>query len=178
MQSNGISCTIHPAVGVDPRSLRLYRTPCLIAHFVDDKYSEDRKTNEFEIEFGIAGCPSDTSQVVFFFDATSDVEAKDVCEAIRSTPVQNVFWNDETSEGIYGEMRAYASGTTTAGKVFSVASTVCEALEAYFALQGLTRDEIPPDALAAISTLKSRDGALLTTEEANRRRKGINTKRQ
>ncbi len=165
MQSKRLTSAIYSARGVDPGVLRLYQSPCLVARFVKGKYTSNKK-DEFQIEFGIAGCPSNTSQVVFFWDETADVKPIHASEVVRGTPVDNVFWNDDTDEMIFGDYRAYATGTTTGGVAFTVGSTVCTALEVYFKLVGKERAQIPKEARQAIETLRRRGGANLPTLEA------------
>lgn len=169
MQCDELTSALYTMKDVDPKKIRLYLSPTLVARFVDENYKANSK-GEYDIELGIAGCPSNTSQVVFFSDETSEVEPEDACDVIRGTPVNNMFWNVEYDDVVGGDYRAYATGTTTGGTAFTVAATVCNALEAYFKLKGIERVDIPEQARRAIENLRSRNGANLADPEPLRRR--------
>lgn len=165
MQSEKLTSEIFAMSGVQTHQIRLYRLPCLVARFTDDKCKPNKK-QQYYIEFGIAGCPSNTSQVVFFSDETSEMDICDICDVVRGTPVNNMFWNEESDDTVFGDFRAFATGTTTAGSSFTVASTVCNALETYYRLQGIERAQIPERARRAIEILRSKNGAKLPIGDA------------
>jgi hypothetical protein len=91
------------------------------------------------------GCPANTFQVIFFTDdkrfvlnePTSEKSdaaflAGELCQLVRDTPRRGIIETDDvwpTAE----EFRIFACGTTSGGRTFTVASTICTALKDYAA---------------------------------------------
>jgi hypothetical protein len=172
LQKRKTSSALYCGAGVDPKRERLYVTPAIVARFVDDECTSDKDGN-FEIEVGVCGCPANTAQIVMYTDdssfITDDEEPDDesveswlagqLCTVIRETPVRNNLWR-QTSEVVYGDYRLFASGVTAGGEIFTVASSLSEALEREVGLR-IARGEKPPTAgwRAAIARLRSMDGS-------------------
>lgn len=161
MQARQVTSQLYAAIGVRPEEVWLYHVPRLIAKFYEDNYSA--RNDNYNVEFGVAGFPSNTCQIVFFSDETSDADEDEVCTVVRGTAVQGALWDEENYEPVYGDYRVYACGITRSGKTFTVTSTLCQALETYFKLH---RDKVPPEAVDAIAQLRGRDGGLMPSIEA------------
>src|SRR5690242_1267641 len=73
LQDVKASSMLHCRKGIDANKERLHQIPRIIAHFTDDRYKPD-SDGDFDIELGVAGCPANTSQVVFFTDDESFID--------------------------------------------------------------------------------------------------------
>ncbi|OKO83553.1 hypothetical protein AC628_01705 [Bradyrhizobium sp. NAS96.2] len=159
LQDQQSSSEIHARAGVNPDNEVLHRVPRLIADFLEGDPSSKR--GEFSISFGMMGCPANTMQVIFFTDDERFVDEKanlegDLCIVARRTPVRGVMWADQSKAwSVVGDFRIFAVGATTDGRTFSVASTLCEAIETRY-IWGPDKC-VPPDVAAAIVELRNED---------------------
>jgi hypothetical protein len=121
--------------GLNPSMMILHQPSRIVASFLDDEFKPMRN-GHFQIMLGVIGCPKNTNQMVFFTDdetfiTTGKNLASDLCSIIRTTPDNGVLWLDHPLE-MYGDCRWFACGTSAAGDHFSIASSVCAALEEHY----------------------------------------------
>lgn len=172
LNRDSASSVLRCAHWIDPNQERLYHAPRIVACFSRDTPYSDRT---YGIRLAVIGCPVNTTQVIFFTDDESfirsieEVEESydegeaysaerelgfDLCQAVRTTPVRNVIWSQE-SERVVGDYKLFAVGVSAGGQLFTASSTLCEALELYFKLAGRETKR----ARRAIDDLRSNDGA-------------------
>ncbi|KAA1054453.1 CHAT domain-containing protein [Azospirillum argentinense] len=146
----------------------LHRQPRLIADFKDGKAKQ--KGDYYTVDFGVVGCPANTTQVVFFTDDEDfiqdmdDVE-DDLCSIARGIPVRGVVWSPWSWE-VRGDFRIFAVGVTGDGRSYTVGSTLCEAIESRYRFAPASA--VPDEIAHAIRVLRSRDGSFLDEEIAPR----------
>ncbi|QJR10055.1 hypothetical protein DSM104443_01106 [Usitatibacter rugosus] len=163
-----------------PATVSLVHLPKIVAKFPEKTngaidYSAD-KFGEFDLDIGLAGCPADTVQIVFFTDdetmsdedegwldnyLESDEErAASYAKIVRGYPVRGRIWCESVWTAA-GDFRIFATGSTGTGRTFSAYAMVCDALEAglrtseYQKLRSADREGIA----AAISKLRENDGS-------------------
>lgn len=170
------SSTLHVRKGANEKTERLHLIPQLVAKFEDDEF-EPSKHGAYFVEIGLFGCPANTSQVVFFTDDESFISdddeddeeddeevgeevrlACDLCRVVRGGPIRSTVWCYESGE-YWGDFRGFATAVDGAGHSFSVSSTLCEALEAYFRVFAEDVEPMPEGAREAIARLRKMDGA-------------------
>jgi hypothetical protein len=145
----------------------MHHVPKLIADFENLKYSEAgwKRKDGFDMRLGLTGCPAATIQVVFFTDDESYFEGEDtyeddLCLVVRTSPVKGLLWAPKDSWNSEGDHRLFAVGVLAGGGCFSVAGTLCQAIENRYRFS--PSGETPGAVLAAISRLKENDGSDLT----------------
>jgi hypothetical protein len=145
----------------------MHRVPMLIADFENLKQSEAERTRKegFDVRLGLAGCPAATIQVIFFTDDESYFESEDtyeddLCLVVRTSPVKGLLWAPEDSWNSEGDHRLFAVGVLAGGGCFSVAGTLCEAIENRYRFS--PSGETPETVVNAIRRLKENDGSDLT----------------
>jgi hypothetical protein len=144
---------LFPKQGNAGAQVALVDVPKIVARFYSDpqakKYKADPRPDEageFWIDIGVAGCPMDTTQVVFFTDDEemtdfepgwadktrleySQVRAAEYARIIRGPPVRGNLWGDWFWTS-YRDFRIFATGVTARGTTFSLFTMACDALEA------------------------------------------------
>jgi hypothetical protein len=149
LQEKSASSVLEIANGFDARTHRFHTLPRIVARSASGQFRFTR-SGMVTVECFLIGCPSNTAQVVFFTDDEGfyrpdprrnepEVEflARSLCQVVRSTPRRgriegHVIWT--TCE----DFRIFACGTTAGGETFTVASTLCDALQDYAQyLQGI-----------------------------------------
>jgi len=145
----------------------MHRVPMLIADFEDLKQSDSgwKRKHGFDIRLGLTGCPAATIQVIFFTDDESYFEGDDnyeddLCLVVRTSPVKGLLWAPEGSWNSEGDHRLFAVGVLAGGGCFSVAGTLCEAIENRYRFS--PSGETPVAVENAIRHLKDNDGSDLT----------------
>lgn len=173
LQDQQASSELHARQGTDPEMEVLHLVPRLIADFLNGDPKPKRQ--EYSVRLGMVGCPANTTQIVFFTDDQSFIDEgeddleNDLCWVIRGTPVHGVAWVDAPNAWeVTGDFRVFAAGVTGDGHTFSVASTLCEAIETRYMLAP-DRD-IPGDIAAAVKELRRQDGGQLDYAPARRQR--------
>ena len=173
LQDQQASSELHARPGTNPENEVLHRAPRFIADFVGGDPSPRRQ--EYSVRFGMVGCPANTTQVVFFTDDETFIDEEDddlqndLCLVARGTPVRSVVWVDEAdSWEVTGDFRIFAVGVTGDGHTFSVASTLCEAIETRYMLA--PDRNLPADIAAAVTELRREDGGQLDYAPSRRDR--------
>jgi len=175
LQSSEATSMLFTNGNVDPSKTRPYQRPRIVARSKNNLFKPD-KSDRFKLEWGVIGCHKNTIQLVFFtVDETFiDEKRKDkqtdeaflasqLCRVIRRTPVRGVLWSNEP-EWTYGDHKIFASWVTAGGEIFSIESTLCEALELYYRYYN---KDIPDQAKQAILQLQKNDGADLDHDPFN-----------
>jgi CHAT domain len=149
--------------GIDPSAQVLYTGPRFVAEFVKEKPKRNAK-GDYEIRFGIFGCPHTTRQIIFFSDdpesiSEDDSLENDLCTVVREPPRRGlVMMEKDDAWDIEGDYRLYAVGVYGDGRAFTLTTMLCEALEERYRLShGSARAEVA----AAIADLRSTDGSQL-----------------
>lgn len=141
----------------------LCRVPALVADFKKGRPSKGRD-NHYKFRLGLQGCPASTTQVVFFTDDESyicDEETleDDLCFVVRGTPVNGVVWAPKGYDWkAEGDHRLFAVGVRAEGGSYTVATTLCEAIENRYHFSARTRG-VPKNVTAAILDLRRNNGA-------------------
>lgn len=163
LQDKQASTKLHPARGVNPATEILHRIPRLIADFVGGDTAPN-KWEQYSVRFGLVGCSANTRQVVFFTDDESFIDdeednpAVDLCVVVRDAPVSSVLWVDpDKGWDVQGDFRLFATGVTGDATSFTVASMLCDAIEARYRLAG----NLPSDVANAVARLRRENGAEL-----------------
>lgn len=165
MQLNQVSSVLY-AANSGLLTKPIYQPPKIIARFADGDCSPG-KDGFFYIQYGIAGCPQNTIQVVFFTDDESFIEGDDedeyassLCTIARTAPVRGILWAEEKIN-IYGNYRIYASVVTAGGEIFAVSSYLCIAIKDYFKFGNpdAVNIVIPPIVGKALEQLMRNDDA-------------------
>jgi hypothetical protein len=172
MQDRKASSQLHVRPGIDPNNEVLHRALRLIADFVDgDPTPED---GVYSVVLGVVGCPANTTQIIFFTDDESFIGKKqdnlpnDLCDVVRGAPVRGVVWLDSAEPWrVIGDFRMFAVGVTGDGQTFSVASTLCEAIETRYLLA--PGKNVPTDITTAMTELRREDGGALDYAPARRK---------
>lgn len=142
IQADAVSAVLRHGQ-VKPHNEILYQPPRIVARFAGNGHKGH--SGFYDLEFGVIGCPSDTTQIVFFTDDESFLHSEEydndeveygpeiamagfMCRVVRSSPVNGVLWS-ESEQRVYGDYRVVAAGVTSSGRVFSLASMACEAVE-------------------------------------------------
>lgn len=161
-----VSADLQARSNVDPERLRLYHVPRIIAKFASPPSDKD---GDFFFEFGLLGCRHDTVQVVFLTDDESYNLSRgkhlesDLCLVVRDRPTRGMLWSNWNAWYAYGDFVIHACATTSAGRCYSVSSTLCEAIEAKFALiDDLPTDQLLSSVRSSLARLHSEDGSGLS----------------
>jgi hypothetical protein len=161
MSGSGASATFHRSdAGVDAAREVLHAVPIIIADFETSPPRQDR--GHYLFRLGISGCPTSTTQVIFFTDDESFVNDIDTLEddlslIVRSTPVVGVLWSPKGAPWrAEGDHRLAAVGLKAGEGYFALESTLCKALEKRYA-------SFPEDAAVQkiIAELRRNNGAEL-----------------
>jgi hypothetical protein len=174
LQDRQASAVLHVRPGLDPDDVVLHTVPRIIADFVNGDPTPRR--GHYKIRLGLVGCPANTTQVVFFTDDEKFIDdeednlPEDLCLVARGVPVRGVLWvAAEDDWEINGDFRLFAAGVTGDGTTFSLASTLCEAIETRYHLA--SRHDLSSDIAAALAELRREDGTEL--DYAPRRREPL-----
>lgn len=158
LQDKTVDLRLFAKPGIDCKTVTLHRVPRLIAHF--EPFKPRARQQAFEVYFGVAGIPSTTTQLLIFTDdrdyAANDDYLEQLCSLTHRPPTRGIVWSDDLWP-IEGDMRMFATGVTSDGTTFSVASTVTDALETAYTHHA---SEPPPEiVLDAIERLRLQDGS-------------------
>jgi hypothetical protein len=180
MAGAAASVKLYKSREVSPETDVMHPVPRLIADFMDGKLKPN-SDGHYSFRLGLIGCPTGTTQVIFFTDDESyirdyeDLES-DLTWVVRDTPVNGLIWTDEDIVWrAEGDHRLVAAGLKSGGGCYIVESTLCEAIENRYRLSELRG--IPRAVAGAIKKLRANNGAELspTVWDANlaqRKRKG------
>jgi hypothetical protein len=192
LQSEEASSVLFTQPGILADREWLHHVPRLLARFAEGETKPD-KDGYFSIETGVHGCPKNTTQLVLFTDDESFIAdaddddydddddeddddedddetesylAEKLCRVIRSAPIRQIIWSEETVR-TYGDYRNFAVGVTGGGALFTATSMLCEAVEAYYRSSfGSQEMSASGDAItAAIAHLRLHDGSLAPSRE-------------
>lgn len=147
-----------------PETDIMHPVPRLIADFADGRL-QARSDDHYWFRLGLNGCPTGTTQVIFFTDDESFIRNDDSYEndltwVIRDTPVNGLLWSDEDLVWkARGDHRLLAAGVKSGGGCFIVESTLCESIENRYRLSALRG--IPTSVSKAIKELRKNNGAEL-----------------
>jgi hypothetical protein len=136
MQDKQASLSIFYRDGIDLDAEVLQGVPRLVARLVNKNRGKNR--NVFDFQFGLAGCPISTKQVVFFTDDRSftsdesDNPAGDIC-TVSFNPLKNgIVWvDDDDSWEVVDNIQIYATGVTGDGRAFTAGAKLADAIETY-----------------------------------------------
>lgn len=150
--SQGLASSILCESGtLDPKHTTLLEVPEILARFARrDSGKSSGKLNlqpnsdgDYEFEFGLIGCPPDTTQVVFFTDDDSFILEEEpddeyheswragwLARVVKGPPVRGTIWSEEPEEAA-GDFRIGVAGMTGDNRSFCVSSTICDALDSY-----------------------------------------------
>ncbi|CAG9166136.1 CHAT domain-containing protein [Cupriavidus pampae] len=179
------SSVLESASAFDARTHRLHSLPRIVARSASSQF-RFTKDGFITLECFLVGCPSNTSQVVFF---TDDIEfacydqgrdepdneylARCLCQVIRAAPRRGRIGGDVTWTTCE-DFRIYACGTTAGGQTFTVASTLCDALLDY----ARTVQHLTPES-AEMKNVNTAVSRLLDVDQlADPQSKGLSRKRK
>jgi hypothetical protein len=135
-----------------------------------------------EIRLGVANCPSDTAQVVFFtndsfFAAGSDDLAEDLCLVVRDSPSESLLRAPEDDTGWFTDRNFRLTAVGTSGDGMRVTFTTTSLLSDALATALAISDTKPiPEFCAALDRLRVRSGSKLSISiKAKRRRRKSNS---
>ena len=123
------------------------------------------RTGHYRFNIGVAGCPTDMTQLVIFTDDETYIESgetleKDLCLVSRDTSVRGSVWTS-FSWPANGDTRLFATVATGSAKALSTVSTLIEGLERYYFLEPRHK-HLAKDAVKAIRSamadLRANDG--------------------
>jgi hypothetical protein len=179
LQEAQVSSDLYCAAGVDPGVHRLFSVPRLVAKPDGGRFKFD-KAGMITLELQLIGAPPNTTQVVFFTDDKSfifsnikktetdgEYLARELCQVVRITPKRGVIYAPDlwtTDE----DFHIYACATTADGKAFSVASSLCDAIEDYakYVNCALSSGELGSSLIAAVRRLQDPDQILMSETAA------------
>lgn len=133
---NEASAEIFKGTGIDLSTEVMHRAPAIIARFDSGKPTPGGD-GHYRVNLGLLGCPPTTVQAVFFTDDESfvtdpDSLEEDLCCVLRIAPTDGIIWMDDEYWKAKGDLRLFAVGVTADGGCFTVASTLCEAIERHY----------------------------------------------
>jgi len=172
------SMDLFPQLGAEPRNEVLNPVPAIVADFVDKPTAN--KAGVYSLRLGVIGCPATASQVIFFTDDETFIKDDDTLEndlsyLVRTTPVNGILWGDsDVPWRTSGDHRLFASCVKNGGGCFSIASTLCDAIETRYLRSPLGK--IPPAVDGAIKALRHNNGAELTPKAWDSMRRGRDAK--
>ncbi len=148
----------------DPSKQFMHVATRLAARFWKDK-SKAAGSGDYKVEIGLVGVPRNTTQVVFFTDDETFIAEKkdtleiDLCAVARTTAIRGEIWLGYDWE-TYGDFRLFACGITAGGEHYSVAGSLCNALETYYIShkKSVSREDTRNPINRAIADLRSQDG--------------------
>lgn len=141
----------------------------LVAHFHNHKTDFPNGSANFDI--GIAGCPASTIQTVFttndrtFLSGDDETLEEDLCSVSLDMPWNGEIWLDY-AWNTWGDIKIFALLITASGEHFSVSSTLCDALTAFYQVYHQCEPvEFPTDLKQAIAKLKANDGSRMRASD-------------
>jgi hypothetical protein len=164
-----VSAELSTQPGVTAHHTFFSRVPRIVAHFHDHTFSA--KKSEFAVYLGLHGASEDTVQVCFVTDDETFLTGKpenlenELSSIVRTTSIESEIWLDYTWHGLYGDCRLYALAITTSGRCYSVASTLCNALNEFYATYFDGIENAPPDFRLIVGKLRENDGALVRSSK-------------
>jgi hypothetical protein len=166
LQDKRASSVLHARTGIDPATEVMHRVPRLIADFTDGNPTPKRQ-REYAVRFGLTGCPAATVQVVFFSDDPELIDDEeddlpgDLCLVVRRAPVHGILWvPTEDAWDVTSDFRLFAAGVTADGRTFTLASTLCDAIDTRYRLG--PAHSIPQGIAAAVAELRRSNEADLS----------------
>lgn len=163
---SGIGCKLVHAAGIITGSERFHCVPSVVARFVHQDEAV-AAADSWECVVGVAACPKNTCQLVFFTDASDQLEDRDVgrsshietqqasrtCLVVRGAPIRGSMWS-ACPQTMNSDVTFHAAGLTPSGSTFVASSTLSTALENYYSDSKTTKvlDELP----AILNKLRSR----------------------
>lgn len=147
------------APGTDPTAVRLYRKPQMLAKFVDDKTTPDKKRG-FPLDIGLAGCPDSTTQTAFFTDDEDFIDpksaslAEDLCWIVRGKGSDGIVWESYACD-TDSDFRLVACVLMENGCTLSACSNICDALYSYYTKYSKAKPTIIERALEAANHLRT-----------------------
>ena len=155
-----------------------YSVPKLMAYFNDHKFAIPTKSG-YSFQIGVAGASESTMQIVFCTDDDSfldDEEADDMegqlCSVVRTNAIRGEVWAQEDHFfDIHGDFRLYALGITSAGRCYSLAGTLCEAITNFYQVyyNSPESSKFPAELRAALEFLQNNDGSVVRPRKDNTR---------
>lgn len=179
-----IETSLFPESGESASDPVFYEPIRLVAHFHDHKTEFTKATADFDI--GVAGCPASTVQIVFttndraFLSDDDDSLEDDLCSVSLDMPWNGEVWLDYAWNS-WGDIKIFALIITASGEHFSVSSTLCDALTAFYQVYHQCEPAgFPAPLKQAIATLKANDGSRMraSNEKSPGVRKAKGTKKQ
>lgn len=154
----GASFKLRNRPGVDPDAVILHRLPKIVAEFVN-KLPPAGTNRQFQVRFGLTGCPINTVQVVFFTDHEKFIDPEiddlqcDLSVIVRGRPKAGVMWADKESKwSVKDDFSIYAAGVTADNKPFVGHSLLTDAVRQHYSPGD--EDGLPRDVARAIIALK------------------------
>lgn len=132
-QGRSTSAAIFKRDGVDPRREVLHRLPRVVAALAGSANQPGR--HRYDVVFGLIGCPLSVTQVIFFTDEQGFIEDEqwpesDLCNVTHNRPSRATVWVDKSKRWeVTRDFRLFAVGVNADATTFSLASTLCDALE-------------------------------------------------
>jgi hypothetical protein len=167
LQSGSTSAVLHSRAEIDPSKQFFHRVPKIVARYKGGR--PDKWKGRYPVTVGVAGCPTNTTQVVV---STDDISAlprpkadagppsleSTLCRVGRSRPVDGVVWlDDQQSWEVRNDLCLVASIMTSEGGMLAIRATrVAEAIENYYHLAPDGR--VPDDVANALAILRSKSG--------------------
>ena len=162
LAKNQVSSVLYHGPGVNTDKEYLHYPPRLVARLAEKPRA---KSNHCEFVVGLLGCSANTHQVIFFTDDETfmfdeeDLESS-LSSIVRTQAVNGEVWLSEVWSA-QGNFRIFSCATTLEGEVYSVASTLCEALDRYYEAAG-EFEEVPKDLEDLLRTLRGRRHGKIT----------------
>jgi hypothetical protein len=160
LAGNKASAKVYTSAGVDLSVEVMHRVPTIVAEF-DSGKPKRGKDNHYRLNLGLLGCPPTTVQIVFFtndetFVTDEDTIEEDLCSVLRTAPVNGAIWMEDEYWKAEGDYRLFAVGVKADGGHFTVASTLCKALERRY--RPLPGARLPAAINVAINNLLKNNG--------------------
>jgi hypothetical protein len=147
---------------ITPEREIMHRVPVLVADF-ENPQAKAGIHGYYKFRLGIFGCPTSTTQVLFFTDDEDLINdystmEQDLCLVVRGTPQKGGFlWSPpDAIWEVTGDHRLFAVGVKAGGAVYAIQSTLCEAVESTYrySASGI----VPESVAVAIKTLRANSG--------------------
>jgi hypothetical protein len=164
LQNKEVSAVLYSRPDIDIADTYLHRAPRLVADFL--RSDPQAKKGWYRVRFGVHGCPTNVTQIVFFsddptlIDESYDDQVGDLCLLARGMPRQGVLWvaKDEYWE-VKTDHRLFAMGVLGDGTSFTCAGRLTTAIETRFLLS--SQRAVPSAIAAAVGELRRLDGSEL-----------------